>query len=52
MFDEQILPLLQSVAVWQLPVTHIPLTHTWSGPYVDRQALSLVHGAHALLMQS
>ena len=30
-FATQILPLLQSVAVWQLPAMHAPFTQTWSG---------------------
>jgi hypothetical protein len=43
---KQIWPLLQSLAIRQLPGMQPPLMQRWSAPYADWQALSLMHVTH------
>src|SRR6185312_8116854 len=44
--------LLQSVELWQLPSTQIPLTQMWFAPYPARQAVSLGHGPQVWVLPS
>src|SRR6185437_3907854 len=48
----QIPPLLQSIAVWQLPSTQVPLTQMWFGPYPARQVASLAQDPQVCVLPS